>query len=61
MPMVRIELVPGRTREQKARAAREITEAMTRTLGAKPEATQIVFIEVERADWAAAGKLLDEG
>ena len=33
MPMVRIELFPGRTCEQKARAAREITEAMQRTLG----------------------------
>lgn len=60
MPMVRIEMLPGRTREQKARAAREITEAMQRTLGAAPEATQIVFVEVEKSDWARAGKLLDE-
>ncbi|HZS81868.1 MAG TPA: tautomerase family protein [Stellaceae bacterium] len=60
MPMVRIELLPGRTREQKARAAREITDAIVRTLGAKPEATQIVFAEVARSDWATAGKLADE-
>lgn len=59
MPMVRVELLPGRTREQKASAAREITDAIARTLGAKPEATQVVFIEVEKSDWATAGKLLD--
>ncbi|MBV9523421.1 MAG: tautomerase family protein [Alphaproteobacteria bacterium] len=60
MPMVRIELYPGRTREQKARAAREITDAIHRTLGAPPEATDIIFVEVEKAHWASAGKLADE-
>ena len=60
MPMVRIELFPGRTREQKAKAAREITEVVVRTLGARPEATEIVFVEVERSDWATAGKLADD-
>ena len=60
MPMVKIELFPGRTREQKARAAREITDAIQRTLGAPPEATDIIFVEVAKSDWASAGKLADE-
>ena len=60
MPMVRIELFSGRTREQKAAAAREITAAIARTLGATPEATDIIFVDVEKADCARGGKLADE-
>ena len=61
MPMVRIELFKGRTREQKAQAAKAVTEALARTIGSKPEATQIIFVDVEKADWADSGKLCDEG
>ena len=46
MPMVHVEMFPGRTREQKANAAREITAAIQRTLGARPEDTDIIFVEV---------------
>lgn len=60
MPTVRVELIAGRTRDQKARAAKEITEVVQRVLGAKPESTQVMFIDVEKSDWAAGGKLLDE-
>jgi 4-oxalocrotonate tautomerase len=60
MPIVKVELLAGRTREQKAKAAREITDAIERTLGAKPESTLVVFTDVERSDWAKGGKLLDE-
>ncbi len=60
MPMVRIELFSGRTREQKARCAKEVTDALARTIGSKPEATQIIFVDVAKADWADNGKLCDE-
>jgi 4-oxalocrotonate tautomerase len=60
MPIVKVELLAGRTRDQKARAAKEITEAIERTLGAKPESTLVVFTDVEKSDWAKAGQLLDE-
>ena len=60
MPIVRVEMFAGRTREQKARAAKEITEAVQRTLGAKPESTQVIFVDVEKSAWASAGKLHDE-
>jgi len=60
MPIVRIELFAGRTREQKAKAAKEVTEALTRTIGAKPESTDVIFVDVEKSDWASAGKLSDE-
>lgn len=60
MPIVKVELFEGRTREQKAKAAKEITEAVNRTLGAKPESTHVIFADVSKSDWAHAGKLADE-
>ena len=60
MPIVRIEMFKGRTREQKASAAKEVTEALTRSMGIPAEATHVIFVDVEKADWANAGKLNDQ-
>ena len=37
--------------------AREIVDAISRTLGVPPEATQVVFADVERSDWLTGGKI----
>lgn len=60
MAIVRIELYSGRSREQKAAAAKEITDAMSRTLGTTAAGTQIIFVDVKRSDWAHNAKLSDE-
>ena len=60
MPMVHIQLFPGRTREQKAKAVAEITAAIERTLGATPQSTDIIFMEVPKSEWARGGLLFDE-
>jgi len=51
MPIVRIELFRGRTAEQKSACAREIIAAVARQLGAPPEATQVIFADVDKTDW----------
>jgi 4-oxalocrotonate tautomerase len=61
MPFVRIELFPGRTREQKAAAAKAVTEALVNTLGGSgPESVYITFWEMQREDCAVGGLLKDE-
>jgi 4-oxalocrotonate tautomerase len=60
LAIVRIELYSGRSREQKAAAAKEITDAMSRTLGTTAAGTQIIFIDIKKSDWAHNGKLSDE-
>ncbi len=57
MPMVRIELYSGRSAEQKIACARDIVDAISRHLNAPAEATQVVFIDVEKSDWLMGGKL----
>lgn len=57
MPTIHVELFAGRTVEQKRAAAAAITEAVVRTLGGTPDAVDIIFTDVERHDWATAGRL----
>jgi 4-oxalocrotonate tautomerase len=57
MPIVRIELYSGRTAEQKTSCAREVVDAISRTLGVSAEATQVIFHDIERSDWMTGGKI----
>jgi len=57
MPMVRIELYPGRSAEQKLNCAKAIMEVMQKHLNAAPEATQVMFVDVEKANWIDGSKL----
>ena len=59
MPIVKVEMWPGRTRDQKAKLAREITDAFER-IGTPREATIVVFEDIEKHNWAQAGALADE-
>ena len=60
MPIVRVEMWPGRTHEQKAKLAKAITDAVQDIAGAPPEATIIVFDDVSKDNWAEAGKLASD-
>ena len=57
MPMVRIELYSGRSADQKLACARDVIDAISRHLNAAPDATQVVFVDVEKSDWLVGGKL----
>lgn len=57
MPMVRIELYPGRTPEQKTACAREIVKSMQQHLNAKPETIQVVYVDVAPSDWLQGAQL----
>lgn len=60
MPIIEIKLWKGRSRDQKAEMAKRITEAVCEVAETTPENVQIVFFDVEKSDWAIAGKLADE-
>ena len=52
MPTIRVELFEGRSREQKAALARELTDACVRVLGGKPGGIDVLFFDIARSDWA---------
>lgn len=58
MPVIRVEMFKGRTREQKRALVKELTESFLRTCGGKPESVQIVLFDVEAEDWGSAGQLV---
>ena len=60
MPIVRIEMWPGRTQAQKRELARAITEVVCNVAQTTPEATIVVFQDVAKEDWAQAGRLASE-
>ncbi|QMV15681.1 4-oxalocrotonate tautomerase [Vibrio spartinae] len=60
MPIVRLELAPGRTSEQKRDFAKEVTRITVDTLKCNPESIDVVIIEVPKSNWAKGGKLLSD-
>ena len=60
MPIVRVEMWPGRTPSQKAELARVITEAVVTIAHTTPEQTIVIFYEVAKGDWAVGGVLASE-
>jgi 4-oxalocrotonate tautomerase len=60
MPTIRVELFEGRTPQQKAELAQEITAACVRVLGGSPDGVDVLFYDKARHDWATGGVLWSE-
>ena len=58
MPILRLEMHPGRTSDQKRAFVREVTRVAVETLGCPSESVDVVINEISRKDWAKAGKLI---
>lgn len=57
MPTLRVELMEGRTVEQKRALVQALTQAVVNTLGTKPEAVDVLLYDIKRHDWATGGEL----
>ncbi len=60
MPILRVSMWKGRTKEQKVQLARELTEVMARVCNTTPQATTIVFEEIDKENWASGGTLTSD-
>ncbi len=60
MPIIRVEMWPGRTQAQKRELARAITEVVSNVAQTTPEAITVVFQDVAKEDWAQAGRLASD-
>ncbi len=60
MPIVRVEMWPGRTHAQKQELARVITEAIVNIAQTTPEATIVIFEDVAKENWAQGGVLASD-
>jgi 4-oxalocrotonate tautomerase len=57
VPIVQIELIEGRTIDQKKTMAKEVTDAIVRSLGVTPDAVRIIMRDMKKEDFAVGGKL----
>ena len=57
MPTVTVELVAGRTVEQKRAAVKAITEAVVEHLKTSPASVTVIFHEASRENIATGGQL----
>lgn len=56
MPFVRIELLEGRTIEQKKEASQLITDAISKTMRVPPDDVRIIFDEFSLENFSKGGK-----
>lgn len=59
MPFIEVKVAGQLSRDQKEKIVTGITDLMQEVANKPPEATYIVIDEVERANWAKSGSLLD--
>ncbi len=55
MPLVRIDLLAGRSREAKDALIHNVTKAVVDSVGCPVEAVTVILYEVDKADWARGG------
>jgi len=60
MPIIRVEMFKGRSKEQKRDMVRELTRAFVETAGGNPASVQIVISDVDKDDWGSGGELASD-
>jgi 4-oxalocrotonate tautomerase len=60
MPIIRIEMLAGRTVEQKRELVEVLTRETARIAGSSPASIFIVIEDVAKENWGAGGKLLSD-
>ncbi|NPD14970.1 4-oxalocrotonate tautomerase family protein [Xinfangfangia sp. D13-10-4-6] len=57
MPVVRVSWFEGKSAEEKAKVAAEITESIVRNTKTDASYIYVIFEDVKPSDWAGSGKL----
>ncbi|WP_283770151.1 4-oxalocrotonate tautomerase [Variovorax sp. PCZ-1] len=55
MPTLKVEMMEGRTPEQKTALVKALTQAVVDSLGSKPESVDILIYDIPRQNWATGG------
>ncbi len=60
MPTYHVEMMEGRTLEQKKQLVEATTRVSVEILGGTPDAVDILITDIKRENWATGGKLWTE-
>ena len=56
MPIIQVQMLSGRTLEQKERLINEVSECVARILEVSPERVRVVITEIPPEHWGIAGQ-----
>ena len=60
MPTYQVEMLEGRTVEQKKKLVAEITRVSVEVLGGVAGSVDVIITDIKRENWATGGKLWSE-
>jgi 4-oxalocrotonate tautomerase len=60
MPIITVQMVTGRTVEQKRELVEVLTRETARIAGSSPSSIFVVIEDVKKENWGAGGKLLSD-
>jgi 4-oxalocrotonate tautomerase len=60
MPTYHVEMLEGRTVEQKKKLVEAITRVSVEILGGQSDSVDIIITDIKRENWATGGKLWSE-
>ena len=60
MPIVQIDFVAGRTTEQKRNMVKNVTEAISTSIGCSESAVTVILRELPKESFGIGGKLLSD-
>ena len=60
MPIIRVEMFKGRTKDQKRNLVKELTEAFNRTCGDNHQGIDVMLFDIEKENWGSGGVLFSE-
>ncbi len=60
MPTYHVEMMEGRTIEQKKKLVAEITRVSVAVLGGESDSVDVIITDIKRENWATGGKLWSE-
>ena len=55
MPMIRVDILEGRSEEMKKTLAERLTETLSEVMGIPPEATHVIIEEHDKRHWSVGG------
>jgi 4-oxalocrotonate tautomerase len=58
MPIVRVEILEGRSQERKAELIRRLSEAVVESLEVRPEQVRVLLYELPAEHWAVGGETM---
>ena len=60
MPIIQVQLLEGRSTDERRRLARELTDAFVRVCGGEATAVRVLIHDVPRTHWAVGGELFSD-